>query len=242
MKGLPIALLCPLYVDVNTSHLVFTHTIGATILFTRHTPCVPPVAAEHGAGAWTTAIASMRTNTSNVIVTDAGFSETGELKTNHITWSNGARWKVPFGHVYLDSGTHNMLRVSELGLGMFDVRDTDTNVSVGILQHECNRVYLNARRGIIVGDAVVWESGNFWSSASDVDDHPSTTVSDMDVTASSDEDTDDVSIDDYPSARAFDTNVNASSDDDTNDYASTDDYAPARAFDMDVKVASYSQE
>ena len=162
-----LAMMCPLYHDVNTSNVIFTHTMDQAVVFTRYDHCLAsPTPDGEAEGAWRTAHGRYVSNTSEVRVT-FGFHETGTVKPTAITWSNGAEWRIPVREQYVGMDEGSRFTVSRLSPTQFLVKNARTNETMGIMEQICQDVFLPPRRGVIKGNVIGWNDGNVWWAADD---------------------------------------------------------------------------
>lgn len=161
-KLMSFAMICPMYIDKNTSGIILTHTLGPTMVFTRYDECITGDGTEYAEGSWRVARGMLLRNTSDEILVDYGFHEKGQVSTNRISWSNGATWAVSLQRNYAtDNGN---VKVDPLNTrdGSYLVVKTSTNETIGVLYQVCENVYLNSQRGKVKGDFIGWDDGDMW--------------------------------------------------------------------------------
>lgn len=159
--SIALAMLCPMYIDTNTSSLIMTHKLGSTVVFTRYSDCISETAPEFAEGSWRVARASIDDgNFSDRIVADYGFHEKGKMVGSSIFWTNGAVWRSrPQASYYTEEGLVSITPQSDDGEN-YDV--TLNGETVGVLRAMCDQLFFNARRGVVKGDFVAWDDGDVW--------------------------------------------------------------------------------
>lgn len=159
----PVLMMCPIYIDANTSNVVFTHSMGPMLIFTRYDQCIVGVdTPERAEGNWKTARARWLTNTSDEVVADYGFHEKGRVSINRVAWTNGAVWSVPIQNAYYSSDESMVFAIDSNNYGTHSVRELKTNKTIGVMQQVCQDVFLNGRKGMIKGNVIGWSDGDIW--------------------------------------------------------------------------------
>lgn len=156
-------MMCPIYIDTNTSNVVLTHSMGPMLIFTRYDQCIGDAdTPESAEGNWKTARARWLTNASNEVVADYGFHEKGRVTINRVEWTNGAVWSVPIRDAYYSSDESAIFAVDSTKYGTHAVREVSTNKTFGVMQQVCQDVFLNGRKGVIKGNVIGWSDGDIW--------------------------------------------------------------------------------
>lgn len=166
------AMMCPTYLDMNTSSIVMTFQIGSTVLMTRHVNCIGRPINEDAEGNWQVAKGFMRTNASTgaEITSNFGFHETGILRGNTIQWSNGAEWRVRLSRYYrtLDETLVTVTPIDDRS-DLYEVKSNENGPPLKMAQI-CEDLFLGGMHGKLKGGYIVWDDGVIWESISEDDD------------------------------------------------------------------------